>query len=278
MLYGNLIGTHEKLDYSRGFFYFVKHTFYDEDSFIVNHWHRSIEIMYVIKGEKTQIVDGQKITAKQGDLILLNSGHIEDVNVKFPFEGIILLIDRQSIETLCPQCINKKFNLDLDKSARENIIDYLFLLIKHYEDDNKLKCHITVLKIIDVLVNHLMEEGVYINDQNADDGFLLVMRIIEYLENHYMSHINLDDIANMTNYNKTYLSTMFKKRTGITIFQYLNNIRMEHVLEALKYTDDNIVHIALNNGFANIQVFNRKFKSYYHMTPKEYRRQVKNAK
>ncbi|MFR2501356.1 MAG: helix-turn-helix domain-containing protein [Coprobacillus cateniformis] len=44
----------------------------------------------------------------------------------------------------------------------------------------------------------------------------------------------------MTCYNKTYLSNIFKKKTGITIFEYLRNVRMQHCLYELKHSDDTI--------------------------------------
>ena len=103
----------------------------------------------------------------------------------------------------------------------------------------------------------------------------LVISITEYIDYHYAQKISLDDLARMTCYNKTYLSNIFKKKTGITIFEYLRNVRMQHCLYELKHSNDTIVSIALNNGFANIQIFNRVFKEVYQMTPKQYREKNK---
>ena len=46
-------------------------------------------------------------------------------------------------------------------------------------------------------------------------------------------------------------------------------------IDDLKYSDESIVDIALNNGFPNIQAFNRTFKELFQMTPKQYRKKTR---
>lgn len=271
-----VIKKHERVNYRRGEFFFASHSFYTKDRYIDKHWHNSIEITYVVKGEKIQNYTNGKVTAKTGDLLLVNSGDVHDVYVKQPFEGIVLLIDRSFMEQLCPQCIDHGFNLDLDNQAKEKIIDYLFELIQYQEKNNKIRSRIVVLKIIELLVTKLLEKELFIQEKHDDETYELVTSIMEFLDYNYASKIALDDIAKLTNYNRTYLSTVFKKKVGITIFEYLRNVRMERALQELKQSDDLIVNIAYNTGFANIQVFNREFKKMYHMTPKQYRNQQKN--
>lgn len=112
----------------------------------------------------------------------------------------------------------------------------------------------------------------YIKEKHYDESYELVISIIKYINQHYQQKITLDKLVLITNYNKSYLSNIFKRKTGITIFKYLRNIRLEHCLSDLKYKNDTIVEVALNNGFANIQIFNRIFKEIYKITPKQYRK------
>ena len=240
-----------------------------------NHWHNSIEITYVVKGLKVQQMENKEVIAPAGTLLLVNSGVIHDVDVKKGLEGIVLLIDRNYIDHVCPQCIERGFSLEKEPLAKKKIVDYLFKLVEAYENNNKVKANIIVLEIIRVLAEQLMLEGHYIKEKHDDESYELVISITEYIDYHYAQKISLDDLARMTCYNKTYLSNIFKKKTGITIFEYLRNVRMQHCLYELKHSDDTIVSIALNNGFANIQIFNRVFKEVYQMTPKQYREKNK---
>ena len=270
-----VVRKHEKIDYQRSTFFTLAHTHYDKDYYMENHWHNSIEITYVVKGLKVQQMENKEVIAPAGTLLLVNSGVIHDVDVKKGLEGIVLLIDRNYIDHVCPQCIERGFSLEKEPLAKKKIVDYLFKLVEAYENNNKVKANIIVLEIISVLDEQLMLEGHYIKEKHDDESYELVISITEYIDYHYAQKISLDDLARMTCYNKTYLSNIFKKKTGITIFEYLRNVRMQHCLYELKHSNDTIVSIALNNGFANIQIFNRVFKEVYQMTPKQYREKNK---
>lgn len=270
-----VVRKHEKIDYQRSTFFTLAHTHYDKDYYMENHWHNSIEITYVVKGLKVQQMENKEVIAPAGTLLLVNSGVIHDVDVKKGLEGIVLLIDRNYIDHVCPQCIERGFSLEKEPLAKKKIVDYLFKLVEAYENNNKVKANIIVLEIISVLAEQLMLEGHYIKEKHDDESYELVISITKYIDYHYAQKISLDDLARMTCYNKTYLSNIFKKKTGITIFEYLRNVRMQHCLYELKHSDDTIVSIALNNGFANIQIFNRVFKEVYQMTPKQYREKNK---
>ena len=270
-----VVRKHEKIDYQRSTFFTLAHTHYDKDYYMENHWHNSIEITYVVKGLKVQQMENKEVIAPAGTLLLVNSGVIHDVDVKKGLEGIVLLIDRNYIDHVCPQCIERGFSLEKEPLAKKKIVDYLFKLVEAYENNNKVKANIIVLEIISVLAEQLMLEGHYIKEKHDDESYELVISITEYIDYHYAQKISLDDLARMTCYNKTYLSNIFKKKTGITIFEYLRNVRMQHCLYEPKHSNDTIVSIALNNGFANIQIFNRVFKEVYQMTPKQYREKNK---
>lgn len=270
-----VIRKHEKVNYQQWTFFTISHTHYNNDRYIDSHWHNSIEITYVVKGLKIQHMENKEIIAPKGTLLLVNSGVIHDVDVKKGLEGIVLLIDRNYIDQVCPECIERGFSLDLDFEARDLIIRNLFDLVTAHEQSDKVRENIIVLEIISLLSKRLLMPGHYIKEKHGDECYELVISITEFIDYHYKQKISLDDIANLTSYNKSYLSNIFKKKMGITIFEYLRNVRMQHSLDDLKYTDNTVVNIALDNGFANIQIFNRTFKELYQMTPKQYRDKYK---
>lgn len=270
-----VVRKHERINYSKNTFYTLLHTHHDKDNYIDYHWHNSIEITYVVKGLKVQCMEDEKIIAPTGTLLLVNSGVIHDIDVKNGLEGIVLLIDRDYIDSICPKCKDHGFSLKTNLDASKEIIDYLFKLVTAHEKNNLLDAHIIVLKIIKILAEKLIVDGFYIKEKHDDESYELVISIIKYINQHYQQKITLDKLALITNYNKSYLSNIFKKKTGITIFEYLRNVRLEHCLSDLKYKNNTIVEIALNNGFANIQIFNRVFKEVYQMTPKQYREKNK---
>ena len=72
-------------------------------------------------------------------------------------------------------------------------------------------------------------------------------------------------------YNRTYVSTLFKQIVGINFYEYLTRVRFQHALNDLAITNDNLTDIALRNGFADLKTFNARFRATLQRTPAEYR-------
>lgn len=273
--YRMVVRKHELIDYEKREFFAVNHNYYNYDKIYSRHWHKSIELTYVVKGEKLQTYyypdRNDQILASTGTLLLVNSGISHEIIVKKGLEGIVLLIDEQVIEELYPDCTICNFDLEKNRQAKSKLVNYMIDLAHAKDTDQRVEQNIIVLKMIDVLVKELISKN-NIHQEKHDEMTEVIHSIMEYIEHHFYQQITLDDIADFTNYNKTYLSSIFKRKMGITIFQYLKNIRLQHCLQELKETDETIVNIALKNGFANIQSFNKVFKEIYQMTPAQYRK------
>lgn len=271
MLQSVVVKKHEKIKYQAATFYNLSNNYYDHDFKVDKHWHNSIEITYVVQGEKLQKMENKEILAREGTLLLVNSGVSHSVEAKKGIEGIMLLIDRNYIDNLCPKVTDKRFDIDKNESVKQRIINHLFQAIAEKYQNNGIRCTINVLEIIDLFTTYLVDDNYYPKEKHDDELYELAISICEYLDYNYKNRISLDDLAKLTNYNKSYLATAFKKKMGITIFEYLSNVRIQHSLDDLKNGNDTIVEIALNNGFANIQIFNKTFKKVFNMTPKQYR-------
>ena len=139
------------------------------------------------------------------------------------------------------------------------------------DTNNMIKQHIITLNIIFLLSEKLVDKNDNYKEKH-DETTELITSIMEYIYYNYNHSITLDDISIIIHYNKSYLSSLFKRKVGITIFEYIKNVRLQHSLHDLKTTDRAIVDITLSNGFPNIQAFNKLFKEVYQMTPAQYRK------
>jgi YesN/AraC family two-component response regulator len=94
---------------------------------------------------------------------------------------------------------------------------------------------------------------------------------MQYIKKHYKDQLNLTDIAKYIGFNKNYLCTKFKKEMGVTIHQYLIEVRMGHARKMLINNNDSIDSVAYKSGFENTLYFRSIFKKYNGLTPTEYR-------
>ena len=99
--------------------------------------------------------------------------------------------------------------------------------------------------------------------------------VADYLEKNYMHRISLSDLADFSGYNRTYLSTFFKDHTGLNFHDFLTWVRFKHAMEDLTYTEKSVLSVAIDSGFPDAKSFSSFFSQAFHMTPMQYRQQVR---
>lgn len=99
-----------------------------------------------------------------------------------------------------------------------------------------------------------------------------VIKTSEYVFNHLNEKLSLEELAKLTGTNKTYLCELFKKETGITIFQYATKLKIEASEKMLMYTDYTPADISNYFAFSSHSHFISIFKKQTGVTPTEYRK------
>lgn len=99
-----------------------------------------------------------------------------------------------------------------------------------------------------------------------------IQDIVNYIDEHYMERIVMEDIAREVHLSKTYISALFKKETRERFSEYLQRVRLENSCRLLKTTKLSIREIADRTGFSDAAHFSRVFKERYQMSPLEYRK------
>ena len=69
---------------------------------------------------------------------------------------------------------------------------------------------------------------------------------------------------------------MFAKTFHCNFSKYLNGVRLNYAVGALENTQDTITNICLECGFESQRTFNRVFKERYKITPREYRKKIRD--
>ena len=84
-----------------------------------------------------------------------------------------------------------------------------------------------------------------------------------------------EELAKHIGIHRSYLTTIFKKRIGISPQEYLLQCRLRHACKLLSETNNPIQEIARNVGYDNPLTFSKIFKSYYGISPRTFREQQK---
>jgi len=103
---------------------------------------------------------------------------------------------------------------------------------------------------------------------------LHIRRVKEFLLENYEKPLRLEDIAWSVRLSREYLATLFHKVTGLTVFDYLLQLRVEAAKSHLCDTSLTIHQIAALSGFTSDSLFCRTFKRVTGVTPSAYRRRT----
>ncbi|MBQ5801334.1 MAG: helix-turn-helix transcriptional regulator [Clostridia bacterium] len=99
--------------------------------------------------------------------------------------------------------------------------------------------------------------------------------VISYIEENFKKKITLDELALVSGFSVGHFSSFFKKGTGKTPIEYLNEVRINKAREKLLTTDESVTSISLECGFENLGYFIRLFKKTNGSSPKIWRKSTK---
>ena len=111
-------------------------------------------------------------------------------------------------------------------------------------------------------------------NHSAESG--LVARSCRYIREHLTEYdLGLDTVSAWVGVSSSYLSTVFRRETGVGFNGYISAARMALAEERLRSTPDSIEQIAAECGFGNACYFTRVFKKSYGMPPGAYRQRMR---
>jgi AraC-like DNA-binding protein/mannose-6-phosphate isomerase-like protein (cupin superfamily) len=97
-------------------------------------------------------------------------------------------------------------------------------------------------------------------------------KAFEYILKNYTENISLSDIAEQCNLSISAFCKFYKKSTGKTFTQTLNEIRVGHACKLFIERGLSVGEVCYQSGFSNLSYFHRNFRKITNYAPLEYRR------
>ena len=98
-----------------------------------------------------------------------------------------------------------------------------------------------------------------------------IVLCIDYIYSHIHFRITLKELAEYLNLSESYLSKLFHQEMGISLSQYILDLKIEKAKNLLQYSDYNIVDIANYLSFSSQSHFIQVFQKKTGLTPHRYR-------
>lgn len=104
----------------------------------------------------------------------------------------------------------------------------------------------------------------------------LIRRTKQFLEAELSNHIGLTDVGQAVGASAAYLTDVFRRVEGISLHQYLTQLRLARALVELPYTDD-LTMLALETGFSSHSHFSAAFRRAFGCTPSQFRQAARRG-
>ncbi len=249
------------------------------------HTHDFIEIILILSGESSFLLDGEIHPIRKGDIVLINPGVLHQslqVSSETPVESFYLAFTDIHIRNMQPNQIQFPCHEKILHPGEKTFVNLSRLCASIKAESTScqpgryfmLKAYLTQIILLlyreQTIAPEITEQGYEFEFTNKQ---YVVEQILDYLDSHYNEKISLDQIARNMYLSPFYISKIFKSETGDTPINHLIRIRMEKARQLLEQQQDtSIQEIALCVGYEDAYHFSKLFKKHFGQSPSKYRK------
>jgi len=239
------------------------------------HEHKNlVEILIVDDGAGIFIIDGERYTAKKGDLILYNSktvhdefgGSGNDLSTYCVAISNLKLVDLKQVNKILPE----KYSPIMPSGEYFDELLNIFRAIEResYRPSGAETANLLAFALVTKVYTMLKTHGLPRREKIPS----LSSRAKDFIDEHYTENIKLEDIARAVDANVYNLAKIFKAEIGFSPMRYVVLRRIGEAQNLLINTDMTITRIAMSVGYNDSNYFQNVFKNFMQMTPREYRK------
>lgn len=210
------------------------------------------DLTFVFKGKLTYIIDGIQYDLEENDAIFLPPGTLRE---RLPTDQHTRYI---SFNFLLHD------DLALDIFLTDIISDDIRKLISVLPQRH-LTPTFHAKEKAESLLNYILYE--IMDNAGFKSQNVHVIKILKHIEANITQDLTLAKISEHVNLTKEYTANLFKKETGKTIIDYINERKMIIAKNMIDSGESSLQDIAAGLGFKNYSYFSKLFKKYYDTSP-----------
>ncbi len=252
------------------------------------HSHELAEIYYFHNGKCTYLIGDQILNLTPGDLILMNglTLHCPKLFRTHPYVRSTLHFNQTYFNRVFdtmgyPQMLSpfsrvKPLRLSFsgeDQKEVEQHLKRLHTSQKLLQTEENARFQLAFMDFLAFLSSYwtrIHEPTPELNSQKEKT----VQAVVSFIETHYHEDLRLEAIEEALHMSKYHLAKIFKEMTGVTIFKYLYQRRVNQAKIEFLLSTASVTEICYQVGFNYPSHFTKVFKQLTGLTPEQYKRQA----
>lgn len=242
----------------------------ETNGYVPFHWHSSIELIYVMSGQLIFKFDGAAHIVQAQQFIVIPSGVVHDVT-NTANNALVLQIPLNFMAQYCEDPAN--LNIILKTPSDESYQKIVGLLNELNQINTRQSAGylfdfgiilLMILKLVVLKFGRVESTEIRQDTSGLKD-------IITEINRHYAQPLRVNQLAHKFGYNPSYLSRLFKQQIGITIVEYIYELRLSELYQDLIKTPTSIKALMQKHGLTNERTAREMFKRMYGELPKQVR-------
>ncbi len=267
------------------------------------HWderplvYQFFEIVQIIEGEGTRVINEHKFPYKKGGLFLFTPLDCRGFESSTPtrfcsirFSAVFLEQYKSKEEKIkviqrlkrlehifthhnkvAQLTISNEGDCRMIASLIENMIVEYQEKLSYYDENLQ---HLVTL-VLNVMARNVSHKAVAITDTRSEEP--LINKILVYLHQNIGNpeQLRIKHLAAQFNLSANYIGEYFKNLTGDTIHAYITRYKINFVVQRLMHSEHSIGEIAFELGFSDESHLSKQFKQYQGLTPAAFRKRNK---
>ena len=245
------------------------------------HYHPEFELTYIVKGNGYRIVGNSYEPFADGDLVLIGSNLPHTWSVKADgdvnSDAIVIQFSSEFISSFLEFNESILIKKMLESSLRginfepdEQLVTKIIEITNTNGVDRILKL-ISILDILSKKQIKLIAPNTFHNVVSKKSE-VRINKVCLFIQNNFQNKIYLKEVADLIYLTESNFCKFFKKATGKTYSDYVNEIRINEASRLLIQSDKTISQISFECGFETLSYFNRVFLNKKGITPSLHRK------
>ena len=249
---------------------------YNEDtSHIKSHFHDEYEFYYLISGKVLFFIKDRVYPMVSGCLAFIDGEEMHRVSSKSNnnYKRFVICIKRPYLIKNFPELshsLERGNCIALSTQQQVQTEDIIARIVQECGNSALMQHELIEALAKQFLICMYRIVSLPLQKINYSGGDIL--KILQYIDEHYTEKITLNDICEYLDISVSHLTRLFKTSTGYTLVEYINNLRIREAGKLLVSTKEAISQIALDTGFESFSYFGKLFSKYYNLSPMKYRR------